>query len=100
MIPILKNYKRKVLPKNDRFRYIPRYYEGSEDENIYKLKSKFDRSEKPLVYNDFKGQWSKSRDESSTRANFGINTRLIVIIAILCLVFLYIIDFDLSIFAQ
>ncbi len=86
------------LEKNKRFYYKPRFYKGAEEGNVYDIQSKFDIKNRKDSYNDYKAQWTQARIESRTRDNAGINYRVIVIIAILILIALYILDFDLSIF--
>lgn len=88
------------LQKNNKFHYTPRYYKGSKEENIYSLKSKFSKEDKSLNYNDYRGQWSEARKDYRVRSNYKISFRLLTIIAVLVFIFLYIIDFDLSIFRR
>lgn len=86
------------LPTNKRFNYTPRYYKGKEVHNIYDFDSKFVRDRESSSYNDFRAHWTEARKESRHRGNREVNFRLIAIIAALVLLFLFIIDFDLSIF--
>ncbi len=88
------------LRKNKRFYYMPRFYQGTEQGNVYDIQSKFDIKNRELNYNDFKGQWSQARVDSRTRDNAGINHRILIIIAILVFIVLWILDFDLSIFSK
>lgn len=93
----LKIFKR---PSASRFHYTPRYYKGVEGENVYKFKSKYRKDEIEMNYNDFKSQWAADRKVMRTRGNFEINRRLIYIIAALILIFLFLMDFDLSFFRK
>ncbi|PID70130.1 MAG: hypothetical protein CR985_02980 [Flavobacteriales bacterium] len=93
---MFKNFLK--LPRNSRFHYTPRYYDGVEEGNIYKFKSKYSKEDTDINYNDFRGHWEEARLDSRNRGNAGISLRLLLIIAVLTLIFLYIIDFDLSIF--
>jgi len=86
------------LPKSTRFHYTPRFYEGKEEENAYKFKSKYRKDEIGENFNDYRGNWAAERKNMRTKANFTINKRLIIIILALILIFLYLIEFDLSIF--
>lgn len=86
------------LPRNKSFNYTPRYYEGKEKGNVYDFESKFYKDRETVNYNDFRAHWGEARTESRHRGNREINYRLIAIIAVLIFIFLYIIDFDLSIF--
>lgn len=89
----------KGLPRNKRFNYTPRYYKGKSevDESKYEG-TKFDAYAEALNKNDIAGQWHETRINSRNRGNSEFNKTILIIIAILVLIFLYIIDFDLSIF--
>lgn len=89
----------KRLPKNKRFNYTPRYYKGKEDTNTTMYTSKFDAYAETYNKNDFSGQWHENRINLRNRSNSGFNRTILVLIAIFFLIFLFIIDFDLSIFS-
>ena len=86
--------------KNKKFNYTPRYYKG--EGNPYELKHRFDDfrvtagSNKGLktklnnAVNDYKHNHDRS----------GANQRVLIILGVLVLIFLFIIDFDLSIFLR
>jgi len=84
--------------KNKRYSYQPRYYKG--EGSPYELKHKFDDfrvtvgNDKGLKtkLNNAVGDYKYNSDKS------GANRRILIIIGVLILVFLFIIDFDLSIF--
>ncbi len=86
--------------KNKRYNYTPRYYKG--EGNPYEIKHKFDDFR--VTAGDNKGLKNKLNnaidDYRYNQDTSGANRRIIWIIAALVLVFLYIIDFDLSIFFQ
>lgn len=86
--------------KNQRFNYTPRYYKGKDLGNIYSFDSKFQKYKDATNAIDFGSQWSEARNNSRNRGNREINTRVLVIAGILVLIFLWIIDFDLSIFSN
>ena len=86
------------LRKNRRYNYTPRYYSGKEGGNPYDFDSKFSKYRDTYNQNDFGQQWQEAIMKMRTRRNRGVSSRLVLIILILTLVFLYIIDFDLSIF--
>ena len=88
------------LNKNRRYNYTPRYYEGKEISNIYEFDSKFSKYRDTYNANDIGQKWEEARLESRTRSNRAFSPLLLVIIAVLCLILLFIIDFDLSIFRQ
>lgn len=84
--------------KNKKYSYQPRYYKG--EGNPYELKHKFDDfrvtagSDKGLKtkLNNAVGDYKYNADTN------GANRRVFYIVAALILIFLFIIDFDLSIF--
>ena len=86
--------------KNQRFNYTPRYYQGKDVGNIYSFGSKFEKYRDTVNANDVRAHWTEARQLSRTRSNRGINTRMVIIFAVLLLIFLWIIDFDLSIFSN
>lgn len=86
--------------KNHRYNYTPRYYKGKDEGNIYSFGSKFQKYRETANAIDFGAQWAEARQNSRHRGNREINTRVLIIMAVLILIFLWIIDFDLSIFTQ
>ena len=86
--------------KNQRYNYTPRYYKGKDTGNIYSFDSKFHKYKETTNAIDFGSQWAEARKMSRNRGNREINFRVLIIIAILMLIFLWIIDFDLSIFSN
>ncbi|MDT0645194.1 hypothetical protein RM545_00705 [Zunongwangia sp. F260] len=86
--------------KNTRYNYTPRYYKGKETGNIYNFDSKFNKYKEATNAIDFGSQWSEVRKSSRTRGNREINKRVVYIIIVLLFIFLWIIDFDLSIFTN
>lgn len=88
----------KRLPKNKRFNYTPRHYKGKEDTDELKYPTKFDAYAENLNKNDFGGHWHESRIKSRNRDNSEFNKTILILVLFFILIFLYIIDFDLSIF--
>ncbi len=88
------------LNKNRRYNYTPRYYNGKEIGNIYDFDSKFSKYRDTYNANDIGKKWQEARLENRNRNNRSISPLLIFIIALLTLIFLFMIDFDLSIFRQ
>lgn len=86
------------LRKNRRYNYTPRYYNGKEAGNPYDFDSKFSKYRDTYNQNDFGQQWQEARMKMRTASNRGVSSRLVIIIFVLILIFLYVIDFDLSIF--
>lgn len=86
------------LRKNARYNYTPRYYQGKDEGNIYAFDSKFSKFKDINNQIDFGSHWAKAREASRNRGNRSLNKRVILIALILTLLFLWFIDFDLSIF--
>ena len=86
------------LRKNKRYNYTPRYYKGKDSVNIYDFDSKFSKYKEIYNKNDFGSSWNQVRQEKRSRSNRSITPRLLIIILFLIFCFLYIIDFDLTIF--
>lgn len=85
--------------KNKKYGYKPRHYEFDGESSPFAMGHKFDQFRTTVGDNQglkgkFKTAWADLRQSSDKNAN----RRLIVIISILVLVFLFIIGFDLSIF--
>ena len=82
---------------NKKFEYKPRYYNG--EGNPYQIGHKFDEFRTTVGGNKgLKDKFRSAFEESENSENKGFNKTILIIIAILVLLFLYIIDFDLSIF--
>ncbi|WP_298547555.1 hypothetical protein [uncultured Aquimarina sp.] len=89
------------IPKrktNRRYNYTPRYYEGKSKGNIYDFENRITKYRETRNAIDFGSQWSEDRKASRNRGNREINRRVIYVAFILIFIFLYLIDFDLSIF--
>lgn len=87
------------LQKNKRFNYTPRYYEGKEQGNTFEMGSRI-RRDRETVTNHFTEEWRTIRNESRNKKNAGVNKTFWIILAILILITLYFLDFDLSIFKR
>ncbi|WKD86371.1 hypothetical protein KCTC32516_01746 [Polaribacter huanghezhanensis] len=82
---------------NKKFDYKPRFYQG--EGNPYEIKHKFDEYRTTVGKNKgLKTKLFTAWDELKGFRGKGVNKTLLTIIAILTLVFLFIIDFDISIF--
>ncbi|MFD2824276.1 hypothetical protein ACFS5M_11395 [Lacinutrix iliipiscaria] len=88
----------KGLSRNKRFNYTPRFYKGKEEVDTSKYPTKFDAYSDSYNKNDFSGQWHENRISYRNRSNVGFNKTIYILIAVFVLIFLFIIDFDLSIF--
>lgn len=83
---------------NKRYNYTPRYYSGKSINNIYDFDPKLYKYKETYNANDFSNNWQNVRLEKRNRNNFSNSPLLMIIISILMFIFLYIIDFELSIF--
>jgi hypothetical protein len=82
---------------NKKFEYKPRYYKG--EGNPYEIKHKFDEFRKTVGKKNIKEKFSDAvEDLNSDGKGFKVNRTILIIALILTLIFLYLIDFDLSIF--
>jgi hypothetical protein len=111
-LPILSNFETSIfsmgpikftiikrLKTNNRFNYTPRYYRGKEDIEG-KHATKFDAYSDTFNDNDFAGHWREARLTKRNRGNRELNATILIIVMLLVIGFLFIIDFDLSIFLQ
>ena len=90
----------KRLKTNNRFNYTPRYYRGKPKVDASHSGTKIYHYVDTLNQNDYSGQWHAARNKYRNRENSSLNATVWVLIAFFTLVFLWIIDFDLSIFAH
>jgi hypothetical protein len=87
------------LRKNKKYSYSPRYYDDKGEGSPFKIQHKLDKY-RSTVDNQrgLKGRFNDAMADMRRAGDRHINTRLLIILAVLVLIFLYIIDFDLSIF--
>jgi hypothetical protein len=84
---------------NKKFEYKPRFYKG--EGNPYEIKYKFDEFRVTTGKNKgLKTKFLTAWDELKESRKKGINKTILTIIVVLTFMFLYIIDFDLSIFLK
>jgi len=89
------------LRKNKRFNYVPRHYKSNGVGSPFEIKHKFDDYRKTVgPSGNIKTKFLTAWDELRNSPDRAANRRILIISAILVLIFLYIIDFDLSIFFQ
>lgn len=87
------------LRKNRQFDYNPRFYDDKGKGNPYKLEHKFDEFRTTVGSNrGLKNKINKAIQDSKSKGDRDLKIRMAIILAILIFGFLYIIDFDLSIF--
>lgn len=91
----MRNFLR--LRKNREFDYKPRYYKG--EGSPYKIEHKLDKFRTTAHHQrGLKNKFSNAFNDLRNEGDRHMKIRFIIILAVLVLVFLYIIDFDLSIF--
>ncbi|GFZ87678.1 hypothetical protein GCM10011531_18990 [Aquaticitalea lipolytica] len=83
------------LRKNKKFDYTPRYYKG--EGNPYEVKHKFDDFRKSIDNKGIKTKFLNAMDDYKS-PDKSVNKRIYIIAGILILIFLLLIEFDLSIF--
>lgn len=91
------------LPKKQtsrRFNYTPRYYQGKTEGNRYDFDGTIAKYRDISNANDFGSQWAEARKQGRNRRNGGASKRLFGIVIILVIIFLYLIEFDLTIFTS
>lgn len=87
--------------KNKRYAYTPRYYKSDKEASPFQIESKFDKYRKTIGDNkSLKAKLIEAYEDLKDSSDRKTNRTLLIIISILVLIFLYIIDFDLSIFTS
>jgi len=83
--------------KNKKFNYEPRFYEG--EGNPYEIKHKFDEFRTTVGENpSLKQKLNKALADYKNNSDKAATKRFLIIFGVLVLIFLFIIDFDLTIF--
>ena len=86
--------------QNRRYNYTPRYFKGKKDQNPYDFDTTFSKYRDMPNAHDFGAHWREARSQSRTRGTKGFGKLFYIILALLVLLALYVLDFDLSIFKQ
>lgn len=87
------------LRKNKKFSYAPRYFDDKGEGSPYAMKHKFDSFRTTIGNNSgLKTKFIKAVNDLKSNPNKEANRRTLIIVFILVLIFLFIIEFDLSIF--
>ena len=86
------------LRKNKKFRYSPRYSRSEQESNIYEFDSAYSKNRESRSVYDKANSWTEARLNSRNRGNSSFSKTILFIVLLLTFVFLYVIDFDLSIF--
>lgn len=83
--------------KNKKFSYTPRYYKG--EGSPYEIKHKFDEHRTTVGSNSgLKTKFNNAVNDFKHNPDKAADRRVLIIVGILVLIFLFIIGFDLSIF--
>ncbi|MBE7629698.1 riboflavin synthase subunit beta [Tenacibaculum piscium] len=86
-----------IKKENKKFNYKPTYYKG--DGNPYQVKHKFDEFRTTVGKSKgIKGKFTDAIDEFKNSENGGFNSTILILVAFFLVLFLFFIDFDLSIF--
>jgi len=87
------------LKKNKKFSYSPRFYDDKGQGNPYEIKHKFDEYRTTVGENpNLKTKFINAVNEFKYNKDRQANKRILIIAAVLILLFLILIDFDLTIF--
>ena len=85
------------MKKNKKYNYKPRYYKG--DGSPFELKHKFDDHRTTVnPAKGIKGKLNAALDDYKQNRDDNANKRVLIIVAVLVLLFLILIGFDLTIF--
>ncbi|SHG20044.1 hypothetical protein SAMN04488116_0235 [Flagellimonas flava] len=85
------------LRKNRTYNYSPRYYKG--EGSPYKMEHKLDKYRSTAhTQRGLKNKITSAMDDLKTEGDRNLKLRFLIIVVVLIALFLYIIDFDLSIF--
>ena len=87
--------------KNKKFGYSPRYYNLDKDGSPFQMEHKFDKFRKTVgSEGGWKTKFGKAFQDLKEGSDRRASWTIFAVVAILVLLFLFIIDFDLTIFTQ
>lgn len=87
------------LRKNKKYSYKPRYFDDKGEGNPFKIEHKLDRFRTTAEgQGGLKTRWNRAFADMKRQGDTNLRLRFWIILAILLLIVLYILDFDLSIF--
>lgn len=85
---------------NKKFDYAPRHYESDKEGSPYAMEHKFDKFRHTVGSSKgMKGNFTKALSELKDSKSKGTNRVIVLLILVFVIIFLWIIDFDLSIFS-
>lgn len=86
--------------KNKKYSYKPRYFDNEgKDGHPFEIKHKFDDQRSTVHNRGLKSKFNNALRDYKEGTEKTARTRIYIIVAILVLLFLWLIDFDLSIFS-
>ncbi|TDQ29334.1 riboflavin synthase subunit beta [Zeaxanthinibacter enoshimensis] len=87
------------LRKNKKFDYSPRYFDDKGEGSPFKIEHRLDKYRTTVDSpGGIRGRWNQAMSDMKNAGDRNLKWRFYIILTILILIFLYIIDFDLSIF--
>ena len=87
------------LKRNKKFGYTPRYYNSESEGSPFKFEHKFDKYRSTVdTPRGLRSKLGNAMKDARREGDRNLKVRFLIILAILIFIFLYIIDFDLSIF--
>ncbi len=87
------------LKRNRTFDYSPRYYKNEKEGSPFKLEHRFDKFRSTVdTPRGLKSKLGNAMADTRREGDRNLKIRFLIILAILVFAFLFIIDFDLSIF--
>lgn len=84
--------------QNKKYNYTPRYFDNKGEGSPYEIKHKFDEYRTTVGKHSLKAKLNNALADLKGEQDKEANRRIFIILAVLVLIFLFIIDFDLSIF--
>lgn len=90
-----------VKRKNKKYDYKPRYYTSDKEGSPFKMGNRFDEYRSTIgSTGGFKKRFNTAWDDLQDSKGKGVNKTILFVILILVFLFLWVIDFDLSIFSE
>ena len=87
------------LRKNKKYGYTPRYYDDKGEGNPFKIQHRLDRFRSTAgPQGGVKSRWKRAMADSRQKGDRNYKLRFYLVLAILLVLALYLLDFDLSIF--
>jgi hypothetical protein len=85
--------------KNKKYEYEPRYYKNKDGSRPFEIRHKFDDQRSTIHNHGLKSKFHNAVRDYKEGTDRTARLRIYIIIAVLVLLFLWLIDFDLSIFS-